>query len=75
MIKLNISDIRKSIKVLNPNIDIDSPYTFYYDETNNIKKFCLKNEEDFNNSFNSNFVLGGVLFEGNKPQLPNIFDG
>lgn len=69
-----INDIRTPIKLLNPTLDFDSIYTFYYDETNNLKKFYVK-EDDFNYSFCSNFVLGGVLYEGSKPQLQDFFDG
>lgn len=36
---------------------------FFYDETNNYRKFWLQ-EEDFNASITSDFVLGGVLYFG-----------
>ena len=42
---------------------MDKKYTFYYDETNNIRKFYLK-ENSFNSASELNFVLGGVLHEG-----------
>ena len=71
---LEISDLRNTLKQLHPHLNFDGSYTFYYDETNNIKKFRVR-EEDFNYSFHSNFVLGGVLFEGDKPKLENIFEG
>ena len=60
MIDLEVNEMREYFKLLNPDADFDSVYTFYYDETNNIKKFIVK-EEDFNYAFHSNFVLGGVV--------------
>lgn len=41
----------------------DKECHFYYDETNNYRKFWLQ-EEDFNASITSDFVLGGVLYFG-----------
>ncbi|MBK5240244.1 DUF3800 domain-containing protein [Clostridium sp.] len=38
-------------------------YTFYYDETNNVRKFCLK-EDGYNSSVCTTFVLGGVMHRG-----------
>lgn len=43
--------------------NIDNEYTFYYDETNNLRKFWFKNENKFNipiSDLSKNFVLGGV---------------
>lgn len=39
--------------------------TFYYDESNNIRKLWLS-EDDFNAPIDSDFVLGGVMHFGNK---------
>lgn len=39
--------------------------TFYYDESNNIRKLWL-NENDFNAPIDSDFVLGGVMHFGEK---------
>lgn len=39
--------------------------TFYYDESNNIRKLWL-NEDDFNAPIDSDFVLGGVMHFGDK---------
>lgn len=44
-------------------------YTFYYDETNNIRKLRLKKNGTFNiqtNEVNKNFVLAGICHEENK---------
>lgn len=43
--------------------NVDDVYTFYYDETNNIRKFHLV-EDGFNVSDPGNFVLGGILHKG-----------
>lgn len=40
--------------------NMNENYTFYYDETNNIRKFHLK-EYGYNSSLNTIFVLGGVM--------------
>lgn len=72
MTDFEITEIREKIKLLNSSLDFDSIYTFYYDETNNVKRFHVT-EEDFNCSFQSNFVLGGVLYEGERPLLQDVF--
>jgi hypothetical protein len=54
--------------------DFDVRYTFFYDETNNIKKLHL-NKGDFNVAFSSNFVLGGLTFQGDRPDVSSIFEG
>jgi hypothetical protein len=59
---------------MNPNADFDSKFSFYYDETNNIKKLKV-NEDGYNNSFDSNFVLGGIAFEGAEPNIEDLFHG
>ena len=40
--------------------------TFYYDESNNVRKLWL-NTNDFNAPVDSDFVLGGVMHFGDKP--------
>lgn len=62
------------MKLMMPPADINSEYSFYYDETNNIKKFYVK-EEGYNNSYDSNFILGGVVFEGLPPNIEDLFVG
>lgn len=57
-----------------PEGDFDKAYTFYYDETNNLKKFYVR-ESDFNSSFSSNFILGGLVFEESLPDLTDLFAG
>lgn len=56
-----------------PTADFDSSFTFYYDETNNIKKFYVR-ENDFNYTFTANFVLGGLVYVGNAPDVQPLID-
>ncbi|BDU50397.1 hypothetical protein [Haliovirga abyssi] len=51
---------------------INGRYKFYYDETNNFRKFWIK-ENKFNASTNKNFVLAGLVHE-DVEVLPNIED-
>jgi hypothetical protein len=73
MVNFDVSDVSRMTKMLAPTADFDSSFTFYYDETNNIRKFYVR-EIDFNSSFNSNFVLGGLVYEGNQPDIKPLFD-
>ena len=56
-----------------PTADFDSAFTFYYDETNNIKKFYVR-ENDFNSTFTANFVLGGLVYLGQLPDVQPLID-
>lgn len=51
----------------------DEVYTFYYDETNNIRKFYLK-EDGYNESLDLNFVLGGICVKDSLPDLEILYD-
>lgn len=73
MIDYEISDIRKFTKMVAPTADFDGAYTFYYDETNNIKKFYVR-ENDFNYTFTANFVLGGLVHLGQAPNVQPLID-
>lgn len=73
MIDYEIGEIRMFIKLSALNADFDGSYTFYYDETNNIKKFYVR-ESDFNYTFTANFILGGLVHEGEAPNLQPLFD-
>lgn len=55
MIDFEVNEIRTFIRLSNLTLDFDSSFTFYYDETNNIKTFYVK-EDDFNYSFHSNII-------------------
>ena len=73
MVTFDIGEIRRYTKILAPLADFDGAYTFYYDETNNIRKFYVK-EADFNSSFTENFVLGGLVHEGSPPDVQPLID-
>lgn len=71
MINFEISEIDSVIKfakLMHPNVDFDTPYFFYYDETNNIKTFYVR-ENDFNYTFTANFVLGGLVHDSDEPNV------
>lgn len=73
MIDFEISTIRAFTKIATPKADFDSSFTFYYDETNNIKKFYVR-ENDFNNTFTANFILGGLVCIGQTPNVQPLID-
>lgn len=73
MIDFDVTKIRPYIKLSEPSADFDSKFQFYYDETNNIKKFYVR-ENDFNYTFTSNFVLGGLVHEGAAPKVQTLID-
>jgi len=61
--KFDISEHRDLEIQLHNFKNIDNEYIFYYDETNNLRKFWFKNENKFNipiSDLSKNFVLGGV---------------
>jgi len=73
MIDFEISQVRQFTKMLAPMADFETPFTFYYDETNNIKKFYVR-ENDFNYTFTANFVLGGLVHIGEAPNVQPLID-
>ena len=56
----DFQDISNDLKVFD-----NRKCTFYYDESNNIRKLWL-DENDFNAPTDSDFVLGGVMYFGDK---------
>lgn len=64
-----VGKVRKMVIELHDLIGMDKRYIFYYDETNNARKFRLK-EGDFNASVYENFVLGGIVHYGSV----DVFD-
>ena len=58
-IDYDVTQIRKDVKTINPNIDFDLQYLFYYDETNNPRKF-FNRENGFNSNCLKNFIVGGI---------------
>ncbi len=71
---MSFTELREFTKLMAPTADFDTAFTFFYDETNNIKKFHVK-EEDFNVSFSANFVLGGIVCDKDIPDLTLLFSG
>lgn len=72
--KFEINELRNITKLMAPFADFDLERTFYYDETNNIGKFYVK-ETDFNTAFDSNFILGGIVSNGNIPDFTDFING
>lgn len=64
-IKFNLTEDRDSEISYFGLTNVDLPYTFFYDETNNIRRLILRNKstniklEELDN----NFILGGVVYE------------
>ncbi|NBN62049.1 hypothetical protein GWJ07_20920 [Proteus sp. G2639] len=59
-------DVNKHREMLIQHHDLqntDEVYTFYYDETNNIRKLYLK-DSGFNVNKTDNFILAGILHKG-----------
>ncbi|WP_321323626.1 DUF3800 domain-containing protein [Thiomicrorhabdus sp.] len=73
MVTFDIGERRRLTKMLAPSADFDGAYTFYYDETNNIRKFYVR-ELDFNSAFTDNFILGGLVHEGPAPDVQPLID-
>ena len=63
-----MDELRSNIILVNNLYNMDIECTFYYDETNNIRKFHII-EDGFNVVDPGNFVLGGVLHTGLKHNL------
>lgn len=63
-IKYDISENREIEAQIHNFQNIDEEYIFYYDETNNIRKFWFKDENRLNipkKDLTKNFVLGGIV--------------
>tara|TARA_R110002111_G_scaffold106609_5_gene164990 strand:+ start:778 stop:1929 length:1152 start_codon:yes stop_codon:yes gene_type:complete len=72
--EFEINELRNVTKLMVPFADFDLERTFYYDETNNIGKFYVQ-ETDFNTAFDSNFILGGIVSNGNIPDFTDFING
>ena len=73
-IKMNITEHREQILQMENFMNVDNEYIFHYDETNNIRKFWFKDENQLNipkKDLTKNFVLGGVVHD-KEYQQPNI---
>lgn len=60
---MDINEHRKTLIQYHGLQNTDEVYTFYYDETNNIRKLYLKNS-GFNVNKTDNFILAGILHKG-----------
>lgn len=70
-----IEEIRKMSKQMFGLKELDSKFKFFYDETNNIRRFHLQ-EDKFNESILTNFILGGIVLEdGQEVNLEELFNG
>ena len=65
---MDYTDIRKLAIEFSGLSGMDDTYTFYYDETNNSRKFRIT-EKDFNSSKDEDFVIGGLVYEGENRQF------
>lgn len=73
MIDFDVSELRTSVKQIAPMADFEAHYTFYYDETNNIKNLHIK-ENKFNADFTANFILGGIAYENEAIDVTSLFE-
>lgn len=55
-------DIRNRTRKMFNLKGLDQKLEFFYDETNNIRKYYLK-QDKFNESIKTNFILGGIVLE------------
>ena len=66
---LNAEELRASMLLNifagNPLYGLDEEYAFFYDETNNIRKFWIR--DDGFNEQPKNFVLGGIAHKKSEP--------
>lgn len=59
----DIGDIRQELINELDNVDFTLKYNFYYDETNNYRKFYINKSGKFNQPIDRYFVLGGICLE------------
>ena len=74
-IKMDITAHREGILQMENFMNVDNEYIFYYDETNNIRKFWFKDENQLNipkQDLTKNFVLGGGIVLAKDHRQPNI---
>lgn len=68
MIKIDVNEFRNDAILLHGLEGVNETYTFYYDETNNGRKFHVE-EEKFNIPVDQNFILGGLVYEGKSTNV------
>ncbi|PFE14048.1 DUF3800 domain-containing protein [Bacillus cereus] len=70
---MNKEEIIKMYKSIDPTLDFNINYNFYYDETNNCRTLRIKNGQ-LNTHKDKDFVLGGVVVEPqNESEIENSF--
>lgn len=52
----DLEDMKKEF----PYVNFNKKYTFFYDETNNCRKFSI-NKNKFNTNYFNNFIVGGIV--------------
>ena len=70
MIDINL-DFVKDLDYFNyMGVMYNKKYTFYYDETNNCRKFWIREvDNSFNTDYDADFVLADVCFDGIVPPV------
>ncbi len=74
---MEVDEYRKMISELSDLPLFNEKYSFYYDETGNIRKFRLtENGVNTEEGIANDFILGGVLFKGDTPpcDIDKLFD-
>lgn len=74
---MDVDEYRKMISEFSDLPLFDERYSFYYDETGNVRKFRLtENGVNAEEGIANDFILGGVLFKGDTPpcDIDKLFD-
>lgn len=72
---MDIDEIRALTIQMNGLKNLDDEYNFFYDETNNIRKFKLNGDNGFNISIEDiikNFVLGGIVYKNDNIDFESL---
>ena len=65
---MDVDEYRNKLSMLSDIPLLNGKYSFYYDETGNIRKFRLTNNGvNADEGIANDFILGGVLFKGDTP--------
>ena len=78
MSNMDVNEYRKICSELSGIPLFDGKYSFYYDETGNVRKFKLTEKGvNADEGISNDFILGGVLFKGDAPpaDIDTLFDG
>lgn len=74
---MDVDEFRKDWSILSDIPLLNGKYSFYYDETSNVRKFRLtENGVNAEDGVANDFILGGVLFKGDTPpcDLDSLYD-